>query len=306
MAVQSCKRHFLIKSVACCGVIFFSVAGALLADISRGRADTYGYDPLTVPPVVEFVKLTISLFIILARGRKDIRLVPSEYVLFAVPACCYLVSNSCMFFIILDLGLTQYQLLSVVRIYFNAVFMRIFLGTVLSESQWLSLIILAAGLTVAQLNNTVSINFYGHVRGYGLVIFACLASSVGGVYSEKLLKGRSSGRNIHWANAQLYSWGFVLGLLSTTQSRAGAVTRSTSFFHGYDFVVISMIGTLSLAGIGISFILKYLDTVFKSMVTSLAIVLTAFIQVFRGREEPSLQLAIGIILISFALKLYNI
>ena len=66
-----------------------------------------------------------------------------------------------------------------------------------------------------------------------------------------------------------------------------------------------MIGTLSLAGISVSFILKYLDTVFKSMVTSLAIVLTAFIQTLRGREEPSLQLAIGITLISLALKLYN-
>jgi len=305
MVVQSHERHFLIKFVACCSVIFFSVAGSLLADVSRGRTDEYAYDPLTVPPVAEFVKMVISLFIILAQGRKDIRLVPGEYVLFAVPAFCYLVCNSCMFFIILDLGLTQYQLLSTLKVYFNAIFMRIFLGTVLSERQWLSLITLAAGLVVAQLDNGVSIQFHGRARGYVLVVFACLMSSIGGVYSEKLLKGRSSGNNIHWANAQLYSWGFVLGMFSTTQLGAGVVTRSTSFFHGYDFVVISMIGMLSLAGISVSFILKYLDTVFKSMVTSLAIVLTAFIQMFRGREEPSLQLAIGITLISFALKLYN-
>ena len=85
-----------------------------------------------------------------------------------------------VFFIILDLGLTQYQLLSTIRIYFHAVFMRMFLGTVLSR-QWLSLIILAAGLTVAQLNNNVSIHFHGHTRGYVLVIFACLASSIGGL-----------------------------------------------------------------------------------------------------------------------------
>ena len=305
VVVQSRARHFLIKFVACCSVIFFSVAGSLLADVSRGRTNEYTYDPLTVPPVAEFVKMVISLFIILAQGRKDIRVVPSEYVLFAVPAFCHLVCNSCMFFIILDIGLTQYQLLSSLKIYFNAIFMRIFLGTILSERQWLSLIILAAGLVVAQLYNSASIQFNGRARGYVLVVFACLMSSIGGVYSEKLLKGRSSRNNIHWANAQLYSWGFVLGLFSTTQLGAGAVTRSTSFFHGYDFVVISMIGTLSLAGISVSFILKYLDTVFKSMVTSLAIVLTAFIQTLRGREEPSLQLAIGITLISFALKLYK-
>ena len=225
MVVQS----YLIKSVACCGVIFFTVASSLLADVSRGRTDKYAYDPLTLPPVAEFVKMVISLFMILVNGGKDTRVVPSEYVLFAVPACCYLVCNSCMFFIILDLGLTQYQLLSTIRIYFNAVFMRMFLGTVLSERQWLSLIILAAGLTVAQLNNSVSIHFHGHTRGYVLVIFACLASSIGGVYSEKLLKGRSSGDNIHWTNAQLYSWGFVLGLFSTMQLGAGAVT-STNFF----------------------------------------------------------------------------
>ena len=299
MVVQS----YLIKSVACCGVIFFTVASSLLADVSRGRTDKYAYDPLTLPPVAEFVKMVISLFMILVNGGKDTRVVPVNM------SCSPFqrVATWCVIlvcFIILDLGLTQYQLLSTIRIYFNAVFMRMFLGTVLSERQWLSLIILAAGLTVAQLNNNVSIHFHGHTRGYVLVIFACLASSIGGVYSEKLLKGRSSGDNIHWTNAQLYSWGFVLGLFSTMQLGAGAVT-STNFFHGYDFVVISLIGTLSLAGISVSFLLKYLDTVFKSMVTSLAVVLTALIQMFRGREEPSLQLAIGITLISLALKLYN-
>ena len=44
------------------------------------------------------------------------------------------------------------------------------------------------------------------VTGLLLSVFSSMMSALGGIYSEKLLKGRAS-TSIHWQNIQLYIWG---------------------------------------------------------------------------------------------------
>jgi UDP-sugar transporter A1/2/3 len=46
------------------------------------------------------------------------------------------------------------------------------------------------------------------LSGLLLSVASSLLSALGGIYSEKLLKGRAS-TSIHWQNIQLYVWGVL-------------------------------------------------------------------------------------------------
>lgn len=286
------------------GLVFFSVAGALLADVSKDQNHKYLYNPLTVPPLVELTKAVISCGVWLRTSRQSLKaLNTASFMLFSVPAACYFVSNSCMFFIVQDLGLNQFQILSTIKLFFTAYLMRIFLGRTLNKIQIFSLLILAAGIVLTQLQSGLSGLTHVRVRGYMLVILSCVSSSVGGVYNEKLLKCCADGGNIHYKNIQLYTWGFAFGMISWTLTNPLATLPT--FFSGYNVIVCAMVLVLSLSGISVSYLLKYTDSLVKSMVTALAIAVTTCIQIFRGIEELSFSLISGILLISQALRLYS-
>ena len=84
-----------------------------------------------------------------------------------------------------------------------------------------ALVLLACGSIVTQLQSSsqpVRKSTQGDFVsiGYVAVCVNSFAASLGGVYSEKLLKGKATGRNesIHWQNCQLYFFGVVFGLMS--------------------------------------------------------------------------------------------
>ena len=68
------------------GLVFFSVAGALLADVSKGRNHKYLYNPLTVPPLVELTKAVISCGVWLRTNRESLKAFSISFMLFSVPA----------------------------------------------------------------------------------------------------------------------------------------------------------------------------------------------------------------------------
>lgn len=308
-----CRNFCGLQWVASCfGLVFFSVVGAVLADFSKQQDGTYLYDPLTIPTVVECVKAIMSFCLIIVDSSAHGAIIPycslRRYILFAVPALCYYVANVCMFFIIRDLGLTQYVLLSNMKIVFTIFFMRVFLRRVLLVRQWVALALLSVGVTLAQFRDEEIMRESNETRtrSYLLVVLATMASSVGGVFSEKLLKDHStSGKrdDIHWKNVQLYSWGIVFGIFAFWQLRHGFAEQS--FFHGYTKLVYVMILMLSMSGISVSFILKYTDNIVKYMATCVAIVVTTMIQILRGIEEFSATLLLSIILIILSISLYE-
>lgn len=287
-------------------LVCLSVVGALLADISKGENHEYEYNPLTVPPVVELTKAVISCVAWLRTGsRVSIHAFdPAAYLLYAIPAACYFVSNSCMFFIVHDLGASQYQILSTMKIFFTAYLMHVFLGRKLSRRQVASTCILVVGVFLTQLRSRSIAPTHIHLRGYLTALLACVSSSVGGVCSEKLLKWKCSvdHGNIHYKNMQLYTWGFAFGMGSWALTNSATPARN--FFKGYDVVVCAIVVVLSLSGVSVSYLLKYTDSLVKSMLTALAIAVTTCIQVLRGIDEFSYRLLCGIILIVQALRLY--
>ena len=94
--------------------------------------------------------------------------------------------------------------------------------------------------------------------GYVAVCVNSIAAGLGGVYSEKLLKGKATGRNepIHWQNCQLYFFGIVFGLvsiLSQTDDKLGNI------YDGFNGAAIGTVVALATCRLLVSFELKYPD-----------------------------------------------
>lgn len=225
------------------------------------------------------------------------------FVTFALPAMCYFVSNNCMFYIIRELGPTTFQITNNLKVLATGILMRIFLGRKLTWLQWKALVLLVLGSCVTQLQSAGSEEGKSSSFGYILVSFNCFASGAGGVISESLLKGNNQDvvDPIHWQNIQLYFFGFLFGLASSWSHITDAGP-----FAGFNIWACGIVISLTLAGLLVSFILKYLDNFAKCFVAAIAIVCVAMVQAAANNEVPPPNLIIGILLTCLALEQYNL
>jgi len=293
--------RFVYSVFSCTVLLILAVAGVLLAELSKDARGVYAYNTFTIPLVVEITKMSMSIFWLWAHPC-----LPEEgwrardHALCLVPAFCYFVANNSMFFIVLYIGPTQFQILSTIKVVFNLVFMRIFLHRQFSRRQLGGVSLLIIGILVAVQERPSGASVQQRIpTGHMLALLSCLASSAGGVYSEKLLKHG----NVHVRNIQLYSCGILFGILSVLHNVSLDDIRST--FRGYTTTVWIMVCVLSCSGITVSFVLRFSDNIMKSFVTSAAIVVTSCIQVVRGNERFSLRLIASVFIMYRALKLYN-
>lgn len=297
------ETSIYFKAFCCCSLLCLSVSASLLAEFSKDSEGGYPYNSLTIVPLVELLKIIISVFLLflspLPDGPHTVGF--QRFTMYSIPAACYFASNNCLFFIVSDLGATQFQILGNLKIIFNALFLRIFLKKRFKLHQWKGVILLMLGVSLTQVE-TVSAAGSQEIRGYAVALVSCIASSFGGVYCEKLLKDDFN-TVIHVANIQLYCWGFVFGLLSLLISNRRF--DFAYFFDGYSLVVICVILTLALTGICVSYVVKHLDNIVKSFVTSFGVFVTAIIRIQRGTEHLRHTFVIGLCVLTFSLGIYH-
>lgn len=298
---------FLFKLGSCTALLFFSVGSTLFAEASKSENGTYPYNSFMIPCTVEAVKLCVSTaLLVLSRASGDIgaiQLQPAKFAMFALPALCYFVSNNCMFYIIKDLGPTTFQITNNLKVLSTGVLMRVFLGRKLTWLQWKALVLLVLGSAVTQLRSGTPSKEKRSGFGYTMVIMNSLASGAGGVISEKLLKGGNgtAPESIHLQNVQLYFFGLSFGLASSWPNMS-----TNGVFDGFNFWAYATVMSLSLAGLLVSLILKYLDNFAKCFVAALAIFFVAAAQVASESNILQPNLVIGIVLTCMALEQYHI
>ncbi len=312
-----------LKLSSCLGLLFFSVTATLFAEASKLQNGEYPYNTFMIPLSVEACKFAVSSVLLLSNcvrshysshsSRVYIQFKVTKFVLYGVPAFCYFISNNCMFYIIRDLGASTFQVTSNLKILTTGVLMRIFLSRRLSWLQWKALMILAIGSVVTQLKledgqQMTSVSGSGRGSAYAVVCSNALAAGAGGVFSEKLLKSKDENVNktepIHWQNMQLYIFGVAFGVLSLYTSHIDV--SSKGIFAGFNTFAFATVATLTICGLLVSFILKYIDNVAKCFVAALSMICVAFIDTAVKREAVSLQLFLGILLTCIALEQYNL
>jgi UDP-sugar transporter A1/2/3 len=172
-----------------------------------------------------------------------------------------------------------------------------------------ALVILICGSVVTQLKGPSrgeQLRVYSMWFGYVLVFVNAFAAGIGGVYSEKLLKGSAKAErieSIYFQNCQLYFFGVCFGILSLLTR---ATNGSFDLFEGFNLAAYATIAVLVACGLLVSFILKYLDNIAKCFVGALSMITVGLLQVSTSSQSVPLHLSIGIVLTSIALEQFNL
>ena len=159
------------KLLCCAALLFFSVAATLLAEASKTSSGSYPYNTFVIPFSVEGVKLISSACVVYfaksnnntaSRGENAFSF--ASFLLYCVPALCYFISNSCMFYIIRELGPTTFQITNNLKTLSTALLMRFVLSHKLTWTQMKALVLLTCGSVVTQLQPYQSL--FHHSMGW--------------------------------------------------------------------------------------------------------------------------------------------
>lgn len=286
----------------------FMTAGPFATKATQTEDRAYAYEPISVVFLAELLKLlfSIGMYARLPGDKQTHRILGRRDVAhYAVPATVYCANNVLLFFIVQHIKPSAFQLLSQLKVIFTSVLVRLLLDRHLTAGHYLALLSLALGAAVSRLptpsppspSSPSSVTeWYGVV----LTIVSCLASSIGGVLNEKMLKKDGETHSVHLANSVLYCYGVLLnGILLLGRC---AVTQRRNAFSDYDGFVILLILLTTVTGLAISFLLKLLDNLVRCMAHSCAMLLSMTIEtaVLATMPSPQLVLAIGIVAASTA------
>ena len=189
----------------------------------------------------------------------------------------------------------------------TAVLSVIMIKKVLSKVQWISLLLLFAGVSIVQLQpetatKSQSSTPQNPVVGLIAVVVACCMSGFAGVYYERMLKGTP--QSLWLRNVQLGGLGAVVGLI-TMEASDGSLVREKGFFHGYDSWVWFVVILQSCGGLIVAVVVKYADNILKGFATSSAIIVSCVGSVFIFNTTLSIQFIIGAGFVITAIYLYS-
>ena len=225
----------------------------------------------------------------------------STILLFPIPAIIYVVQNNLQFYIMNYVDAATYQILGNLKIVTTGVLFYLFLNKPLTKVQWMAIVLLTVGATMSQVKGCGDSVFSWPIQGYLFGILSAFLSAFAGIYTEFLLKKNND--NLYWQNVQLYGFGALINMLRLMFDFGifgwlGELTR------GFNYVVWLIIANFAFAGLMISWIQKFADSILKVYSTSCAMFLTAVISIALFGLEPSLQLFLGIITATISLLLY--
>ncbi|KAI6177333.1 hypothetical protein M3Y97_00895300 [Aphelenchoides bicaudatus] len=227
---------------------------------------------------------------------------PTELLKMSVPSITYAIQNNLDFIASVE---SACRCLSMVT---TALFMMFFLGRHFSFRRWVAIFLLFVGVAAVQLNNidesSRSKSTENPFVGLVAVLSTCVTAGFAGVYFEKMLKDGTS-TSLWIRNIQMYTCGIIstsIGLFAKDSEHL----RTKGFFWGYSNEVCCVIGFLSVGGIYISLVMKYLDNLHKSFASAISIILVVILSVmFFDGISLGVYFVLGSMIVCSAVLLYN-
>ena len=124
------------------------------------------------------------------------------------------------------------------------------------------------------------------------------------VYPEWVMKHNTD--SLYWQNMQLYFFGVVFNGAALLLGGGGDGWSLLDFFEGYNGMTWLVVGNLAFSGLLVSWVMKFADSIVKVYATSLAMLLTTGISITFFGLQPTLQLALGLIVASTSVVLYYV
>jgi len=225
-----------------------------------------------------------------------------------VPSAVYLIQNNLLYVAASNLDVATYQITYQLKILTTAMFAVTMLNKKLISTQWLSLLILIAGVAMVQLSDvkesksSANVAEQSKIVGFTAALSACCLSGFAGVYFEKILKG--SDVSVWMRNVQLALLSVPMGLITSYVSD-GAKIADNGFFHGYDNFVWFTVAQNALGGLLVAVVVKYADNILKGFACSLAIIITCVASIFIFDFSLSLQFSLGAACVIGSIFLYG-
>ncbi|XP_035268024.1 UDP-N-acetylglucosamine transporter-like [Anguilla rostrata] len=235
---------------------------------------------------------------------------PMETLKLAIPSGIYTLQNNLLYVALSNLDAATYQVTYQLKILTTALFSVFMLGRRLGVYQWLSLLILMAGVALVQwptdspgAPEEQQLSAGSQFVGVVAVLVACCSSGFAGVYFEKILK--ETKQSVWIRNIQLGLFGMVFGLMGVFVYDGDRV-RESGMFQGYNGLTWTVVALQALGGLVIAAVIKYADNILKGFATSLSIILSTLISFFWLEDfEPSSVFFLGAMLVIVATFLYG-
>ena len=228
---------------------------------------------------------------------------PLELVKLSIPSLLYTVQNNLLYYALSHLDAATYLVGYQLKILTTAVFTVLMLSKTLSGLQWFSLVLLTAGVCMAQY--TAKHNAQEHhntTMGFVAVIAAACTSGFSGVYFEKILKGSTP--SLWMRNLQMGSSSIVLGFLAV-YTQDGAAVRERGFFFGYTPTVWLVIFLQAVGGLVVAVVVKYADNILKGFAAAFSIITACIICYFFLDFKPTILFGLGAVLVNLSIYIYD-
>ncbi|XP_076133024.1 UDP-galactose translocator [Alosa pseudoharengus] len=235
----------------------------------------------------------------------------SDTLKLAVPSLIYTLQNNLQYVAISNLPAATFQVTYQLKILTTALFSVLMLRKSLSRVQWVSLLLLFAGVAIVQVQQesgkqkeaAAADPSQSYGKGLVAVVVSCLSSGFAGVYFEKILKGSSA--SVWLRNVQLGIFGTVLGLLGLWWNDGTAIAEK-GFLFGYTPMVWGVILNQAFGGLLVAVVVKYADNILKGFATSFSIVVSTIMSVYLFGFHVDLVFTLGAGLVIGAVYMYSL
>ncbi|XP_051525931.1 UDP-galactose translocator-like [Myxocyprinus asiaticus] len=271
--------------------------------------------------MAEVLKVLTCLVIILIQKRGNVKnfaillydsivVQYSDTLKLAVPSLIYTLQNNLQYVAISNLPAATFQVTYQLKILTTALFSVLMLRKSLSKVQWISLVLLFAGVAIVQVEQeggkqkeALTGANQSYAKGLVSVVVSCLSSGFAGVYFEKILKGSSA--SVWMRNVQLGIFGTLLGLLGLWWNDGAAIAEK-GFLFGYTPMVWGVIFNQAFGGLLVAVVVKYADNILKGFATSFSIIVSTITSVYLFGFHVDLIFTLGAGLVIGAVYMYSL
>ncbi|KAK1942179.1 CMP-sialic acid transporter 4 [Phytophthora citrophthora] len=285
------------------------------------------YSSTTVTLLIEVLKLAVMLAaIVITETPPPARFVPIEAFYYAVPSFLYTIDNNLNYVILRFMDAATLSVLWNLKIVVTAVLFRFVLKHPLSELRKIAIVLLVVGVLtsesthVREMEDAMTKEGSSSGSGMGmqseddksaqdlvigvlLVLVGVTLSSCASVFTEWAFKRKSSCPFL-WQNIQMYVFGIIFNVAGVLLVE-GEEISSKGFFHGYNQWTLAVIAVNSIGGIGMGFILKYLDNIACVYSHSMAMMLTMLFSMLFFSFKPSLEFGCGLTVLIISMYIYH-
>jgi UDP-sugar transporter A1/2/3 len=240
---------------------------------------------------------------------------PTEILKLCVPSCLYVVQNNLLYYALSHLDAATYLVVYQLKILTTAVFSTLLLDRALSRLQWVSLVLLTLGVSLAQLHASNShaakaaseltdhpLEGQNSLMGFAAVFVAACTSGFAGIYFEKVVKTTPTSL---WArNVQLGLSSMVFAVVGVYMND-GAVVAKKGFFFGYTPLVVAVVFLQAVGGLVVAVVVKYADNILKGFAASLSIITSCVVSYVFLDFEPSVPFVLGAMLVLGSSYIYE-